>query len=162
MSSFKDDFREETGVSWRPWRWFFYAIAVGLVVWLVFVIIGWVTQPVRTAGQVREKVGNADNVLYQYEHYFDLCSGVRVKDKQIAEKKAAIAAYDKRYPNGDPGDQFQAAPKRDRLDTELSGLKDTRTELAEKYNADTAKANRNLFKDRALPERITDDTPTCN
>ena len=77
MSRFKDEFREETGVAWRPWRWFFSVITVGLAVWLVFAVIGWVTQPVRTAGQIRERVGDADNVLFQYEHYFDLCAPAR-------------------------------------------------------------------------------------
>ncbi|MFF4417013.1 hypothetical protein ACFYY8_31215 [Streptosporangium sp. NPDC001559] len=158
----RHDFEEETNVRFRPVRWFFVALTVALVVGLVFWAVGWLTQPLRTASGVRERVANPDNVLYQYEHYFDLCAGVRAIDSKIDAKEAEIAAYDKRHPNGDPSDQYQAAPKRDRLDTELTGLQQQRADLVETYNADSAKANRALFKDHSLPERLSDDTPTCN
>ncbi|GHE33096.1 hypothetical protein GCM10017673_40030 [Streptosporangium violaceochromogenes] len=156
------DFEEETGIHFRPWRWFFGLLAVALLAWLTFAAIGWLTQPLRTASGVRERVGNPDNVLYQYEHFHDLCAGVRAVDSKITAKQDEITAYDKRHPDGDDSDRFQAAPKRDRLDTELTGLKQHRADLAETYNADSAKANRSLFKDRNLPERIDDTTPTCN
>jgi hypothetical protein len=140
----------------------FAAVGAILAVWLGVVAIGWITQPVRTASEVREKVGDADNVLLTYEHFHDLCAGVRATDQKITAKADEIEAYDERHPDGDKADQFQAAPKRDRLDTELSGLKQHRADLAEEYNADSAKANQALFKDGDLPERIGDDTPTCN
>lgn len=143
-------------------RWIFAIIGTIVAVWLGVVLVGWVTQPVRTASEVREKVGNADNVINTYEGFFDLCGGVRALDKKITAKRVEIAAYDKRHPNGDSGDRYQAAPKRDRLDTELTGLQQQRADLAEKYNTDSAKANKDLFKSRSLPERIGDDTPTCN
>jgi hypothetical protein len=146
----------------HPWRWFFGIVgafaAVALIVWGV----GWLTQPLRTAEGVRERVGNADNALYQYEHFHDLCAGVRTADAKIYAKQVEIEAYDERHPDGDKSDQFQAAPKRDRLDTELSGLKAHRVELVETYNADSAKGNRSLFKDWSLPERLDDSLPTCN
>ncbi|MEV8639407.1 hypothetical protein AB0395_47925 [Streptosporangium sp. NPDC051023] len=158
----RHDFEEETNIRFRPVRWFFGALAVALAVGLVFWIVGWLTQPLRTASGVRERVGDPDNVLYQYEHFHDLCAGVRADDAKITAKRDEITAYDKRHPNGDKSDQFQAAPKRDRLDTELTGLQQHRADLVETYNADSAKANRSLFKDRSLPERLGDDTPTCN
>lgn len=158
----REDFEEETRVYFRPWRWVFGAIGVALAVWLVFVVVGWITQPVRTASAVREKVGNADNVLYQYEHFHDLCAGVRAVDSKISAKREEIAAYDKRHPDGDKSDQFQAASKRDRLDTELTGLQQQRADQVETYNADSAKANRALFKDGSLPYRLDESTPICN
>lgn len=158
----REDFEEDTGVRFRPWRWFFVALAVLLVIAGVFYGIRWFTQPLRTAEGVRERVGNADNVLYQYEHFHDLCGGVRAIDSKISAKEREIADYDKRHPNGDNGDQFQAAPKRDRLGTELTGLTQQRADQVEQYNADSAKTNRSLFKDRSLPGRLSDETPTCN
>jgi hypothetical protein len=124
--------------------------------------VAWLTQPLRTANGVRERVGDPDNVLYQYEHFHDVCAAVAATDKKIAAKQAEIDAYDKRHPDGDKGDQFQAAPKRDRLDTELTGLTQFRADQVEQYNADSAKTNRSLFKDRSLPVRLSDDTPICN
>lgn len=158
----REDFEEDTNIRFRPWRWFFGAVAVVLVIAVVAWGIGWLTQPLRTSAGIRERVGNPDNVLYQYEHFHDLCAGVSATDKKIALKDAEIKAYDKRHPDGDKSDAYQAAPKRDRLDTELTGLTQNRADLVEQYNADSAKANRSMFKDRSLPERLGDDTPTCN
>lgn len=158
----RDDFEQETGVRWRPWRWIVTALAVLLIIAGVFYGIRWITQPLRTAEGVRERVGNPDNVLYQYEHFHDVCAAVVATDKKIAAKQAEIAAYDKRHPDGDKSDQFQAAPKADRLDTELTGLKQFRADTVAQYNADSAKANRSIFKDHSLPDRLGDDTPTCN
>lgn len=146
----------------RPLRWAFAAAGAFLAIVVIVWLVGWLTQPLRTSAGVRERVANPDNVLYQYEHFHDLCAGVRAADQKITVKQDEIAAYDKRHPDGDDSDRFQAAPKRDRLDTELSGLKQHRTDLAEQYNADSAKANRSLFKGWSLPERIDDATPTCN
>lgn len=143
-------------------KWFLAIAGIAVAVWLGVVAIGWLTQPVRTASEVREKVGDADNVLLTYEHFHEVCAGVRSTDQKIDAKQDEIDAYDERHPDGDKSDEFQAAPKRDRLDTELSGLKAHRADLVEEYNADSAKANRALFKDGDLPERIGDDTPTCN
>ena len=143
-------------------RYILAALGVVLAVYVGGIVLGAITLPFRTASGVAERVGDPDNVLYTYEHFHDLCAAVRTADRQVADKQGEIDAYDKRHPDGEPGDQFQAAPKSERLATELSGLQAHRAELAETYNADSAKANRALFKDGDLPERIGDDTPTCN
>jgi hypothetical protein len=156
------DFEAETGVRFRPVRWFFGIVAVVLAVAAIVWVIGWITQPARTAAGVRERVANPDNVLFQYEHFHDLCAAVAATDSKITAKQDEIAAYDKRHPDGDEADKFQAAPKRDRLDTELAGLKQFRADQVAQYNADSAKQNRGLFKDASLPYRLDESTPVCN
>jgi hypothetical protein len=151
----REGFEDDTDVKFQPIKWLLWVFAVVIVLSLIGWLFGWISQPFRTAAGVREKVGNADNVLYQYEHFHDLCAAVRSTDTKIA-------AYDKRHPDGDDSDKFQAAPKRDRLDTELTGLKQFRAERVEQYNADSAKANRSLFKDNSLPARLDESTPACN
>lgn len=159
----REGFEEETGVRWRPWRWLLTTVGLCLLVALIVWGVAWITQPLRTANGVRERVGNPDNVLYQYEHYHDMCATVVATDSKISAKQAEIAAYDKRHPDGDDkSEQFQAAPKSYRLETELAGLQQFRADTVAQYNADSAKANRALFKDRSLPERLGDDTPICN
>lgn len=160
--AFREDFEEEAGVRFRPWKWFFATVAVVLIVLGVFYGIRWMTQPLRTAEGVRERVGNPDNVLFQYEHFHDLCGAVVATDQKIAAKQDEIADYDKRHPHGDPSDKYQAASKRDRLQTELTGLEQFRADQVAQYNADSAKHSRALFKDASLPDRIGDDTPVCN
>lgn len=158
----REDFEAETGVRWRPGRWIAITLAALLAVTLVGWLFGLLTLPFRTAAGVSERIGNPDNVLFQYEHFHDLCAAVRTDDAQIQAKQDEIKAYDKRHPDGDPSDAYQAAPKRDRLGTELSGLKQHRAGLVETYNADSAKYNRALFKDNSLPDRLDESTPTCN
>ncbi|RBQ21553.1 hypothetical protein DP939_02255 [Spongiactinospora rosea] len=143
-------------------RYLFAAVGVFLAVYVGLLLLGVATLPFRTAAGVAERVGDPDAVLYNYEHFFDLCADVRTADRQIADKEVEIAAYERRKPDGEPGDRFQAAPKGERLATELAGLREHRADLAETYNADSAKASRNVFKPGTLPKRIGDTTPTCN
>jgi hypothetical protein len=158
----REDFEDGTGIRFRPWRWVLAIVGAVVVIALLAWTLGWLTQPLRTSSGVRERVGDADNVLYQYEHFHDLCADVIATDKKIALKAKDIADYDKRFPNGDKREQYQAVSTRDRLQTELTGLQQHRVDTVETYNADSAKSNRALFKDGGLPERLNDDTPTCN
>lgn len=161
MSRFKDEFREETGVAWRPWRWFFSAIVVGLAVWLVLAVIGWVTQPVRTVGQIRERVGDADNVLFQYEKFHDRCATVVTYDGQRKAADKAAKDYDERT-EGKPDPIGRIADESARLHQVADGIGVARLAEAERYNADSRKLSERLFKDRSLPHRITAETPTCD
>ncbi|MEV4116168.1 hypothetical protein [Nonomuraea sp. NPDC049695] len=158
----REEFEEGTGITFRPWRWLArIAIAVVLIALLAWAL-AWVTQPLRTSSGIRERIGNPDHALFQYEHFHDLCAGVIALDQKIALKRDEIADYDQRYPQGDQNDRYQAAPKRDRLQTEMTGLQQQRADQVSKYNADSVKFNRALFKDRNLPERLNESTPSCN
>lgn len=160
--TFREEFYEETGFRWRPWKWFFSAIGIGLGLYLALLLIGAVTLPFRTASGVAEKVGDPNSVIYNYEHFFDLCTKARVFDTQISNKTRQIEDYDKRHPKGDEGEKYAAVPKRDRLATELDALRTGRVEVVETYNADSAKANRSLFKAGSLPLVLSDDPAVCN
>ncbi|MEO3856115.1 hypothetical protein [Acrocarpospora sp. B8E8] len=158
----RDAFEEDTEVRFQPLKWLLWIFAVVALLGILGYGIAWFTQPFRTAAAVREKVGTAENVLHQYEHFHDLCAGVAATDDKITIKQGQIDAYNKARPDGDESDKFQTAPKIDRLNTELTALQNQRADAVAKYNADSAKHNRALFKDASLPYRLDDTTPTCN
>ncbi len=158
---FREEWEKETGAKWRPWKWFFVVVGIGLVVWLVFVGIGWLTQPIRTASGVRERVGNADNALFQYEKFHDQCAAVATFDDQYATAQAAAEAHDKRTA-GKSDPLGRNADESARLHQVADGIRLARQSAAQRYNADSRKWTQDLFKSRSLPYRIDEAPPACD
>jgi hypothetical protein len=159
---FREDFREETGYEWHPWRWFFGAVAVFLVVYLTLIAFTAVTMPFRSALGVGERVSNPDNVIFQYEKFHDLCAGIAAKDQQRATAAKAAAAFDKRTAGKDDP-LGRNAEESARLHQVADGILLARQQDAQRYNADSRKFTQNLFKSKGLPYRIDDGvTPNCD
>lgn len=157
----REDFEKDTGIRWHPVRWFLAAVAIGLVIWLIFQLVGWITQPARTAAGVREKVGNADNALFQYEKFHDACGAIVAFDQQHATAQASAEAFDKRTA-GKPDPLGRNADESNRLHQVADGLLYARQSAAQRYNADSRKWTQDLFKSKSLPFRIDDSTPDCD
>ncbi|WP_433513701.1 hypothetical protein ACQP2T_60825 [Nonomuraea sp. CA-143628] len=160
-STFREEFETETGFRWKPWRWFFAIVGICLVVFLTIQVVGWTTQPARTAAGVRERVGNADNALFQYEKFHDACAAVVAWDKQHETARAAAERHDKRT-QGKPDPLGRNADESNRLHQVADGILLTRQKAAEQYNADSRKWTQDLFKSKSLPSRIGDVTPNCD
>ncbi|GAA1623862.1 hypothetical protein GCM10009733_020630 [Nonomuraea maheshkhaliensis] len=160
-STFREEFEEEFGFRWKPWRWLIAAIGVVLIIVLIAYVIGWITQPARTAAGVRERVGNADNALFQYEKFHDACAAIVASDKQYQTAKTAAESHDKRM-QGKPDPLGRNADESSRLHQVADGFLYTRQKAAEQYNADSRKWTQDLFKSKSLPYRIGDATPDCD
>jgi hypothetical protein len=159
---FSRDFREETGYRFRPWRWFFSAAGVLLVVFLVLVACTAVTMPFRSALGVGERVSNPDNVIFQYEKFHNLCAGIAAKDQQYATATKAAKDHDART-SGKDDPLGRKADESARLHQVADGIKLARQQDAQTYNADSRKWTQNIFKSRGLPYRIDDGvTPDCD
>lgn len=157
----REDFEDETGARWQPLKWVLWAVAIVAVIALGFYLIGWFTQPLRTAAGVRERVGNADNAIFQYEKFHDLCGGIVAYDQQHATAKAAAEAHDKRTAGKD--DPIgRNADESARLHQVADGILFARQQKAQQYNADSRKWTQDLFKSKSLPYRIDDSTPDCD
>lgn len=153
----REDFEDETDVKFQPLKWLLWIFVAILVIWL----IGWLTQPLRTTAGVRERVGNADNVLFQYEKFHDQCAAVVTFDEQYATAQAAAEAHDKRTA-GKADPLGRNADESARLHQVADGLKFARQSAAQRYNADSRKWTQDLFKSKSLPYRIDESTPSCD
>ena len=122
-------------------------ISVGLIG--VAVLFGAATpiMSVLTApGRVLTKTMGTNNIIDNYEMFFDINAGYQRRIGDITGHKAAVAAA--------TGDE------KNRLNIELLGMQQTCRDLVTRYNAESAKQNRALFKAADLPSEI--DMTTCN
>lgn len=96
-----------------------------------------VTAPSRVINRTLE----TDNIIFNYERFFNVNASYKARVAQINEYRPVIAE------ETDLGEKA-------RLRTELSAMKQSCRELAQGYNADASKLNRALFRDRNLPEQL--------
>lgn len=97
-------------------------------------------------GRVINKTLQTDNIIFNYERFFDVNANYTARVAQIDEYKPVLAG------ETDPAEKA-------RLRTELSAMKQSCRELANGYNADAQKLNRSLFRDSKLPEQL--DVTAC-
>jgi hypothetical protein len=97
-------------------------------------------------GRVINKTLQTDNIIFNYERFFDVNANYTARVAQITEYKPVLAG------ETDPAEKS-------RLRTELSAMKQSCRELANGYNADAQKLNRSLFRDNKLPEQL--DVTAC-
>jgi hypothetical protein len=97
-------------------------------------------------GRVINKTLETNNIVFNYERFFDVNANYESRVSQIKEHKALLAE------TTDPTEKTN-------LRIELSGMKQSCRELANGYNADSKKLNRGLFKDRNLPYEL--DVTVC-
>jgi hypothetical protein len=94
---------------------------------------------VNSAGVVVEKTLNADNVLNNYEWFFDTNASITSRQGQIAGHVMLVK-------------EEVDAKERSRLNMELAAMRQSCRDMVTKYNANSEKANKSLFKSRGLPE----------
>ena len=97
-------------------------------------------------GRVLTETMGTKNIINNYEMFFDLNAGYERRMGDIAGHKDAVATA--------TGDE------KNRLTVELLGMKNTCRDLVTRYNAESAKQNRALFKAANLPGEL--DINTCN
>lgn len=96
---------------------------------------------VNAAGAVVEKTLNSDNVINSYEWFFDTNAQLEARRGQI-EAHATLVK------------QETNKMERSRLNMELAAMQQSCRDMATKYNANSAKANKGIFKSQGLPEAI--------
>lgn len=95
----------------------------------------------------------ADNVIYNYEWFHLRQGNVQALDVQIREKEGQLNRLQETLGSR------SAWSRTDRSDfnqteTELLGLRSQRASIVAEYNAHAGMANRRLFLDGNLPERL--------
>lgn len=124
------------------------SIKIGLSILAVILVISvagsWlgVFGKVLTApSRVISKALNTDNIIHNYELFFDLNAGYTAKTGQIDSYKTLM------YGEDDKGELRK-------LRIEMVAMQQTCRTLVVKYNANAEKLNRKIFKANSLPERL--------
>lgn len=93
---------------------------------------------VTAPSRVVNKTLQTDNIIFNYERFFDVNANFTSRAAQIKQYKEFLAT------ETDPAERVH-------LRTEMAAMQQSCRELATKYNADSQKMNRSLFKDKDLP-----------
>jgi len=91
--------------------------------------------------RVINKVVTADNILHNYEWFYDVLHKVKARQGQIKQHKGFLKS------------EADSKEKR-RLRIELAAMQQSCRDLVEQYNANSKKLNRRLFKAKDLPYQI--------
>jgi len=94
---------------------------------------------------VRETL-KTDNIIGNYEHFFDVRAGYETRVAEITDLKAQLASA-------------ETSADRRATQTDLNGSRQMCRSLAQTYNADSEKINRAGFKASKLPETL--DAKAC-
>lgn len=125
-------------------------VAIGVAALIVIPVglnaIGVFNTVATAPGRVINKTLQTNNIIFNYERFFDVKANYDARVAQINEQKPLLDA------EKDPAE-------RSRLRIELSAMKQSCRELANGYNADAQKLNRSLFRDNKLPEQL--DVTAC-
>lgn len=123
-----------------------YTIFGIITVVLVIGFIGTATSIISAPGRVIRETLKTNNIINNYEMFFDLNAGYERRVADIQSQKLML--------EGATGAELN------RLKIELVGLQQTCRDLVTRYNAATEKENRSLFKANKLPEQL--EIATCN
>lgn len=97
-------------------------------------------------GRVINKTLSTNNIIFNYEKFFDVNASFTSRSAQVKQYKNFLAS------ESDPSEKI-------RLRTEMAAMQQSCRELATKYNFDSQKMNQNLFKDKDLPYTL--NTSEC-
>lgn len=138
MSDYRKEFREIE----REYYWSLPRIIGGLFIGAILLGgIGWGVSLLSQPGRVITKTFDADNMINNYEFFYDANNQVKARVGQIQGHKTIIAD------NSD-------ASEKPRLRIELGAMQQSCRDLVGKYNANAIKANRSIFKGTAAPDSL--------
>jgi hypothetical protein len=126
---------------WSTLKWALLVLVLLSGVGIVGSWLGLFARAVSTPAQVAARVIHPDNVLYNYEWFYDV-------NAQYEARAAQLRAW-----NGEYVAETDAAERR-RLRVEVQAVSQSCRNLVTSYNANSEKLNRELFKGWSLPERL--------
>lgn len=98
--------------------------------------------------EIIKKTVDADNILHNYEWFYDFNAQYEARLAQIAQHNLLLGYAD------------NSKEERQRLIIEVTGMQQSCRDLATQYNANSKKLNRTLFKSNDLPYEL--NVNQCN
>ena len=109
-------------------------------------ILGVFSSAVTAPSRVISKTLETDNIIQSYEWFYDVDASYKARLAQVIQYKTFINEADKN--------------ERFRVRTELAAMQQTCRDLATKYNANSEKMNKSIFKGWSLPHNLSQES--CN
>lgn len=122
-------------------KWGALTILVGFALFALMHALGVIGSVASAPGRVVNKTLQTENILSSYEWFYDTNAQFDSRKGQVKAHGVLLAGE-------------QDAKERSRLNIELSAMRQSCRDLATKYNANSEKANKSIFKSRGLPETL--------
>ena len=145
--------RWEKAIEEGPWStakkmlWFVIPLTI------LVSVIGFTLNPFKQAARIVNKTIDADNAIYNYEYFHNLFEEVLATDVKIANMMGELAQF-----REDAGPRkewtFEDKTEYSRLQSTITGLRNHRASCVANYNARSKMANRSIFLDSMLPQRL--------
>ena len=123
-------------------KWLIYLLLFVSAVSLITGAFGTLGKVVSTPARVIDKTLETNNVIQSYEWFYDVNASYDARLNQVNQYKQMLADEldkDERY----------------RIRTEVAAMQQTCRKLATKYNANSEKMNKSIFKGWALPDTLS-------
>lgn len=138
MNEYRKDFREAQS----EYFWSLPRVMVALFAAVIlFGGVGWAVGLLSQPARIVSKTLDADNVINNYEWFHDANGNYLARAAQIKQFKALNVA------ESDP-------QERSRLRIEMAAIQQSCRDLSRRYNANAAKMNRGIFRERSLPDQL--------
>ena len=103
------------------------------------------------ANRIFEKTVDADNVIYNYEWFKTQYQEIQSLERKVAIAQQSISLFEASAGPRDSWD-FRTRDEAFRLNSNLSGVRNVRSDAIAEYNARARMANRSIFMGRDVPE----------
>lgn len=113
----------------------------GLLLKVVLFPVNVANTAINSATGVIEKTLDSNNVIANYEWFYDVNAKYESRVNQIKGHKTMLQTEEDKQ-------------ERSRINMELAAMRQSCRDLVTMYDANTEKANRSLFKSKGLPETL--------
>jgi hypothetical protein len=152
-SWFYNEEREEVRVVRIVLAIFALIIFVGAISWTLQMM----TRPARTVSEITERTFNGNNVIFNYELFHDRYETIKATKGKIKNMNDSFVALKESLPKDSDKWNYDQRMQYENMNNALVGLKNVLQDQVAEYNADAKKINRNIFKSKDLPTRISVD-----
>jgi len=121
---------------------FFLLIVAIAVFGFILNWVGVIGKIANAPAKIISKTLETDNIIHNYEWFYDVNASYEARFEQVKQFKTFF-------------NEETDKSERSRLRIEMSAMQQTCRELAKKYNANSEKMNRSIFKGWSLPEALS-------
>jgi hypothetical protein len=125
----------------RLFKWMFLIMLFFSVLGMIGGAMGLFSKVVSTPGRVISKTLDTDNVIQSYEWFYDVDAAYKARLSQVNQYKSFMSGEE------DKSERY-------RIRIELAAMQQTCRDLATKYNANSEKMNKSIFKGWELPDTL--------
>ena len=133
--------KDEAPGFWTIVKWAAWIIALIAVIGFVGSLVGTATKVATAPGRVLNKTLETNNIIDSYEWFYDTNAAFISRQNQVVQYNTMYA------------EEEDKSEKR-KIRTELAAMQQTCRDLVTKYNANSEKMNKSIFKGWELPHSL--------